>query len=166
MGKRRSLFLLAGVIFWSGLFLSAQVQDQRPRSRERIRENIHRLRLLRMTEALGLSEEQTAKIYPFATRKEKDKRALLGEINDEMQHLRELLASAALDDGALLNSVGKIKELRQEFQDKDREFDAFLEENLSPLQMAKYLLFEADFYRGITEVLRRQGRQGRAGPPF
>jgi Spy/CpxP family protein refolding chaperone len=166
MGKKRSLLLLVAVGFWSGLLLSAPAQDQRPRSRERIRENIHRLRLLRMTEALGLTEEQTAKIYPFATRKEKEKRVLLGEINDEMQHLRELLAEAVLDEGALLNSVEKIREMRQKFQDKDREFEAFLEENLSPLQMAKYLLFEADFYRGVTEVLRRQGRQGRAGPAF
>ena len=166
MRKRRGLFVLAGVIFWSGLFLSAQAQDQKPPNRERIRENIHQLRLLRMTEALGLSEEQTAKIYPVASRIEKDKQAILGEINGEMRRLQDLLAETDLDEADLSASVAKIKELRQRFQHKDREFEEFLEENLSPLQKAKYLLFSAEFYRGITEGLRRRWPQGRDKRPF
>jgi chromosome segregation ATPase len=161
MKIRRNIFLFMGVIFWSGLFLSAHAQDQRPPNRERIRENIHRLRLLRMTEALGLSEEQTAKIYPAASRIEKDKRSLLGEINAEMRRLRDLLTETTPAEADLLASVARIKELRRRFQDKDREFEDFLEENLSPLQKAKYLLFSAEFYRGITEGLRRRGPQGR-----
>jgi hypothetical protein len=165
MRKRRSLLVLAGLLFMSGLFLSAHGQSQRPPNRERIRANIHRLRLLRMTEALGLSDDQTAKIYPVASRIEKEKQAILGEINSEMSRLKDFLADADPGEDGLAASVAKIKQLRLSFQQKDREFEDFLEENLTLLQKAKYILFSAEFYRGITEGLRRQGPQGRAKRP-
>ncbi len=162
MRKKRGVFMLAGIMIWSGLFSSlyAQYQEQRPQSRERIRENIQRLRLLRMTEALGLTEDQTAKIYPAASRIEKDKQAILREINGEMRRLQEMLAEADSDESGLLARVAKIKELRQTFQQKDREFEDLLEKILSPLQKARYLLFSAEFYRGITEGLRGRRLQG------
>jgi Spy/CpxP family protein refolding chaperone len=166
MGKKLCSIMLAGIFLWSGLALSARSQEQRSPNRERIRENIHRLRLLRMTEALDLSEEQTAKIYPEASRIEKDKQAILREINREMGRLQEFLTKTDIDDADLSASVAKIKELRRTFQLKDREFEDFLDENLSPLQKAKYLLFSAEFYRGITERLRRSRPQGRDEPPF
>jgi Spy/CpxP family protein refolding chaperone len=165
MRKRRNHILVVGVIFWSGFFLSAHAQGQRPPNRERIRENIHRLRLLRMTEALGLSEEQTAKIYPLASRIEKDKQRILREINSEMSRLRDLLAEDTPAEANLLAGVARIKELRQTFQDKDLEFESSLEMTLSPLQKAKYLLFSAEFYRGVTEGLRRRGLQRRDERP-
>jgi Spy/CpxP family protein refolding chaperone len=165
MRKRRGLLVLAGLLFWSGLFLSAHGQIQRPPNRERIRENIHRLRLLRMTEALGLSEDQTAKIYPVASRIERDKQVILRGINGEMRRLQDLLAEANPDEVDLAASVVKIKQLRQSFQHKDREFEDFLAENLSPVQKAKYILFSAEFYRCITEGLRRQRPQGRDKRP-
>jgi Spy/CpxP family protein refolding chaperone len=158
--------MLVGVFLWSALTLFAQTQDMRPHNRERIRENIQRLRLLRMTEALDLSEDQTARIYPVASRIEKDKQAILREIDGEMRHLRDLLAEAETGEAKLSASVARIKELRQEFQQKDREFEDFLEVNLSPLQKAKYLIFSAEFYRGITEGLRRRGPQNRDTQPF
>jgi Spy/CpxP family protein refolding chaperone len=165
MRKRQSFLALAGLLFFSGPFLSAQGQNQRPPNRERIRANIHRLRLLRMTEALGLSEDQTTKIFPVASRIEKDKQAILGEINSEMRRLQDLLAEASPDEADLAASVAKIEQLRRSFQDKDREFEDFLAENLSLLQKAKYVLFSADFYRGIAEGLRRQRPPGRDKRP-
>ncbi len=161
MRKRQCVFALAGVFFLSGVVLSGQTQDTKPLNRERIRESIHRLRLLRMTEALDLSEEQTAKIYSVATRIETDKQGILREINTEMRRLQGLLDDAAPDETELLAGVAKIKDLRLRFQQKDREFEDFLEANLSPRQKAKYLLFSAEFYRGITEGLRRRGPRGR-----
>ena len=120
MRKGKSILALAGIFLWMGIYLSAQTGGQRPPQRERIRENIHRLRLLRMTEALDLSEAQTAVIYPAATRIENDKRAILREINSEMRRLRSLLAEAAPDEDSLLASVAKLKELRRSFYAKDR----------------------------------------------
>lgn len=153
--------LLAGIILMTGLSPVGQGRDQRPEPRERIRENIHRLRLLRMTEALGLTDEQTAKIYPAATRIEQDKQAILRELNGEMRRLRDLLAEGEPDETGLVAQVAKIKELRQLFQQKDRAFEDLLEENLSLVQRAQYLLFSAEFYRGIAEGLR--GRRPQRG---
>ncbi len=164
MRKGMRLFWLPGVLLWLGGFLSAQTGDQRPPYRQRIRENIHRLRLLRMTEALGLSEAQTAVIYPAATRIENDKQLILREIGTELRRLQDLLDEGKDDEAGLLNSVARIKELRQDFFQKDREFEDLLERNLSPLQKAKYLLFSAEFYRGLTEGLRGRRPPARGRP--
>jgi len=165
MRNKKGLIAFAGILFWSGLFLSVYGQGQRPPNRERIRANIHRLRLLRMTEALGLSEDQTAKIFPVASQIEKEKQAIIGEINDEMRRLQDLVAEANPDEIELAVSVAKIQQLRLSFQQKDREFEDFLAENLNVLQKAKYILFSAEFYRGIAEGLRRQRPQGRDKRP-
>lgn len=165
MRKGKSILVLTAAFLWMGTSLSAQTEGQRPPQRERIRENIHRLRLLRMTEALDLSEAQTAVIYPAATRIENDKQAILREINSEMRRLRSLLAEADPDEDSLLARVAKIKELRQGFYAKDREFEDILEENLSPLQRAKYLFFSTEFYRGLTEGLRGRRPGGGKRPP-
>lgn len=165
MRKGMRTFWLPGILLWLGVLLTAQTGDRRPLQRERIRENIHRLRLLRMTEALDLSEAQTAVIYPAATRIENDKQEILREINGEMRRLQGRLDEGGDDEAGFLASVAKIKELRQRFFQKDREFEDVLDRNLSPLQRAKYLLFSAEFYKGLTEGLRGRRPLVRDRPP-
>lgn len=147
------------VVVLSLVFLISPLVSQEPRqdpvSRERIRENIHRLRLLRMTEALGLSEEQAAKIYPAATRIEREKAALSGKIGQEIRDLRAMLRAEAPDEQALARKVASIKDLRKTIQEKDQEFEAMLEGNLTEVQKARYLIFALDFYRGLGEKLDR-----------
>jgi Spy/CpxP family protein refolding chaperone len=162
MKEKRALVVLAMTLFLGGLILSAQTPDQKPSERQRVRENIHRLRLLRMTEALDLSEEQAAKMYPAASLLEKEKAGILKVIDGEMGVLRELLEEKSPDEVRLSAGVAKIKELRQSLQAKDREFEDFLEQNLSPVQRAKYVLFSAEFYRRVAAGLKRAREQTRA----
>jgi len=59
-----------------GAALPVRAQDAPPApapDRQSVRQNLSTLRLLRLTEALELTEVQTAKIFPFLTRVEKDK---------------------------------------------------------------------------------------------
>jgi Spy/CpxP family protein refolding chaperone len=138
------------------LFFSVSpLAPQEPASRERIRENIHQLRLLRMTEALELSEDQTAKIYPAATRIEREKAALSRKIGQEIRDLRAMLRAETPDEPALAQKVTSIKELRKALQEKDQEFETVLEGNLTEVQKARYLVFVLDFYRGLGEKLDR-----------
>lgn len=154
MTKIKFLVVVLSFIF-SVSPLAPQEPGQEPAYRERIRENIHRLRLLRMTEALELSEEQTAKIYPAATRIEREKAALSGKIGQEIRDLREMLRGETQDKQKLADKVRLIKELRKAVLEKDQEFEAMLEGNLTEVQKAKYLLFALDFYRGLGEKLER-----------
>jgi len=150
---------VAMTLFLGGLVLFAQTPDQKPSERQRVRENIHRLRLLRLTEALDLSEEQAAKVYPAASRLEKEKAGILKAIESEMGVLRGLLEEKSPDEARLSVGIAKVKELRQSLQEKDREFEDLLEQNLSPVQRAKYVLFSAEFYKRVAAGLKRAREQ-------
>lgn len=154
MAKIKIFIVVLSLVF-SVSPLAPQEPRQEPANREGIRENIHRLRLLRMTEALELNEEQTAKIYPAATRIERAKAALSGKIGQEIRELRAMLRAETLDEQMLTQKVRSIKELRKAIQEKDQEFEAMLEGNLTEVQKARYLLFALDFYRGLGEKLDR-----------
>ena len=152
MKTRKALLIMLSVGVFSGL-VSAQTAAQEPLGRAR--ENIHRLRLLRMTEALELSEQQTAVIYPAASRIEKEKTEILRQLNTGMRDLRERLKADKPDEAAIADMVAGLKELRTGLLAKDKEFEDFLDIQLTPLQKARYLIFSADFYRGLGEQLNR-----------
>jgi len=178
MKKNKSLVILAMTFLMGGFGLSAQSPERqvpervrvrentRVRENARVRENIHRLRLLRMTEALDLSEEQAAKVYPAASRLEKEKEGILKAIESEMEVLKDLLEEKSPDEAKLSAGTTKVKELRQSLQEKDRQFEDFLAQTLSPVQRAKYVLFSAEFYRRVGVGLRRARERTRAWRVF
>ena len=159
MKEKRTLVVLAMTLFLGGLVLFAQTPGQMRPERERVRENIHRLRLLRMTEALDLSEEQAAKVYPAASRLEQEKAGVFKAIESEMGVLRGLLEEKSPDETRLSIGIAKVKELRQSLQEKDREFEDLLEQYLSPVQRAKYVLFSAEFYKRVAAGLKKAREQ-------
>jgi len=152
MKTRKALLIVLSLGFF-GCLVSAQIPGQEPFGRAR--ENIHRLRLLRMTEALELTEEQTAVIYPAASRVEKEKIEILRQLNRGMRDLREQLNADTPDEAALSDMVKGLKVLRTGLLAKDKEFEDFLDTQLTPLQKARYLIFSAEFYRGLGEQLNR-----------
>jgi len=152
MKTRRALLVMLSVGVFGGL-VSAQTAGREPFGRAR--ENIHRLRLLRMTEALELSEQQTAVIYPAASRIEKEKTDILRQLNAGMRDLRERLDADRPDEAGIAEMVLGLRGLRTGLLAKDKEFEDFLDTQLTPLQKARYLIFSADFYRGLGEQVNR-----------
>ena len=138
-----------------GSILSAAVQDEQPQNRRRARENMRTLWLLRMTRVLELTEEQTAKIFPIVSRIEKEKGEIYLGLGKLVRELRLILREEEPDQKELKNKIDKIKELRNLIKKKDEELEARVEENLTLVQRAKYLMFAANFYRELRENLER-----------
>lgn len=156
MRMKKSFLFLTGFVFLGSLVF-AQMPGQKTMGRERIRENINRLRLLRMTEVLELTEEQTAKIYPAYYRVEKEKMEIMKRLNSEIRELKTLLGEADAKKEEMASKVKAVKELRRSLLEEDREFEDFLEQNLTEIQKAKYLVFSVEFYRNLGEKLNRAG---------
>lgn len=151
---KRLLPLMIGLaLVFSNTLLVAQIPRREPM--RKVRENINRLRLLRMTEALDLTEDQTAKIYPVSTQIEKKKMDIIRDLNQQMGKLRALLKEDKPDEAALSALVKTIRELRTEVQAQDKEFEDFLDTQLTEVQKAKYLIFAVEFYRNLGEQLGR-----------
>ena len=144
-----------------GLFLTATMAAAQPQpgrrgpGRDRLRENLNRLRLIRMTEALDLTEDQTAKIFPLASRMEKEKAEIVRELGAKMADLRQMIGEGTPRDEDLAARVEAIRQLRRSLQEKDLEFEKFLQANLTGIQVAKYVIFQADFNQAMGERLNR-----------
>ena len=154
MKLKKSLWLVTGFLFLNSLVL-AQAPGRRPVGRERMRENINKLRLLRMTEVLELTEEQTTRIYPAYYRVEKEKREIIEALGREISDLKSLLAGTDAKEDQIASKVKTIKGLKGDLARKDQEFEAFLEKSLTETQKAKYLIFSVEFYRYLGEKLNR-----------
>ena len=59
------------------------------------------------------------------------------------------------DQDDLKNKINKIKELRNLIKKKDEKLEARIEENLTLIQRAKYLMFAVNFYRDLRNNLDR-----------
>jgi len=147
--------IVLGLLLASAVGIAQTQPGRRGPDRERLRENLMNLRLLRMTEALELTGEQTAKIYPFAARIEKDKAEIVRGLGAEMMDLRRVIGESGPRDDDLASHVEAIRKLRRSLQEKDLEFERFLQENLSGIQVARYVVFQADFNQAMGDRLNR-----------
>jgi Spy/CpxP family protein refolding chaperone len=150
---------LAGILILGlslGSLAAAQAGGQgQPPAQWRLRERIGDLYILRLTRALDLTEEQTAKIYPLLVRVEKDKAGLQRKLGLDMRELRAELADPPAGEGRLLELVAGIRKARQDIRRLDDEVEAVLDGVLTPLQKARYLVFTVEFLRSVGENLDR-----------
>lgn len=154
--KAKSIFsLFLGIVFFCSIIFAAQIEDVQEKQRRRTRDNITTLLLLRMTRFLELSEEQTAKIYPFFTRIEKEKAEINKQIRKYMQDLRINLREDDPDPKVLEDRIQALKKLRDALKSKDEEVEKHLEENLTVVQQAKYLIFMPTFLRELRDNVDR-----------
>jgi len=154
--KRIFLFIFC-FLFVSSVYLAA-IPDDENQNQKKIRENINTLRLLRMTQALDLTEEQAAKIFPAMTRISKEKREIYKEIGQKMKELRLILTKEKPEEHEIESVIEDLKRLRNAIQSKDKELEKIIEKNLNLVQKAKYLIFAVDFYRGLREKVDKARR--------
>jgi len=128
--------------------------------RTRLRERISELYLLRLTRALELTEDQTAKLYPVLTRAEKQKADLQVQMGLDLRTLRAELAKMPPKDVTVLLLVNRIRDARAAIRQADDGVEAALDQALTPVQRALYLVFTVDFLRRVGENLDRS-RAGR-----
>lgn len=160
--KRHALvgILVLGTVL--GTLAAAQARRQgEGQSVARLRERIGDLYILRLTRALDLTEEQTARIYPLLVRAEKDKAALQRRLGLDMRDLRLELAKPRAGEARILELVAGIREARRAIRGLDDEVEDALDAVLTPIQKARYLVFTVEFLRGVGETLDRV-RGGRA----
>jgi predicted RNase H-like nuclease (RuvC/YqgF family) len=150
---------LTKILIAAGLLLCVCSIDpafsQEHRQRARVRENILTLRLVRMTQALELTQEQTAEIYPELFRLEKEKAELQARLAKHIAEMRLMVAKDVPAGHDIAGIVETVTHLRRDIRRKDEEFEAFLDERLDPVQKARYFLFTIDFFRGLGEKIDR-----------
>ena len=160
MRKSRVVCFSLITIFLLVSFSEVYAQGHAPRGNKNVRENMFVLRTLRMTQALDLTEAQTAVIFPELNRAEKEKARLQADLAREIMELRQLINNKKVEDSEFEDRVAKIADLREKIRSRESEFEKFLFTQLTSAQKARYIIFNIDFNRGMME---RMGRARLAG---
>jgi CRISPR/Cas system CSM-associated protein Csm2 small subunit len=150
--------ILAGLVMsfvlavWSS---PAAGQAPGPQPRTRLRERISDLYLLRLTRALELTEEQTAKLYPALTRAERQKAGLQVQMGLDLRSLRAELAKTPPKEATILLLADRVRDARRAIRQVDDGVEEALDKALTSVQRARYLIFTVDFLRRVGENLGR-----------
>ncbi len=153
--KTNKIVLLFLSVIVLGLLTSVSAQPNGRQNRQKIRENLVTLRLLRLTQALDLTEEQAARIYPVINRIEKEKLEIQKQMSADIADLRLLVNEQTPREAEIDAKNRKIRAARESVRVKDVELDEFLETSLTTVQKARYLLFQIEFYRMLNDSLDR-----------
>ena len=154
MKTNKTVLIFLSVIVL-GLLTSVSAQPNGRQNRQKIRENLVTLRLLRLTQALDLTEEQAARIYPVINRIEKEKLEIQKQMSADIADLRLLVNEQTSREAEIDAKNRKIRAARESVRVKDVELDEFLETSLTTVQKARYLLFQIEFYRVLNDSLDR-----------
>ena len=122
-----------------------------------------------LQESLELTDEQFVKLLPLVKRLQSDRRAVLLRRQQPLMELRRLLGSGAATEAKVTELLRQVKAAEAEepvVLGKDRDA---IDAALSPVQQAKFRVFEAEVERKIRELMtqihaQRRG-QGTSRPP-
>ncbi len=161
-GKRFAVVLLSALLFT--LSGSAVAQGPGPEKRERVEERIRMVRMWKLTDALDLTEERAAQIFPVLNRFERLRSELIRENHKAINKLRKALQADPVDEEGLTPLVNRIGETRRELLRIHDEEAAALKKFFSLEEQARYLLFQISFEREIHKIIAESKRGKRSGP--
>lgn len=122
--------------------------------REKARDRIQMVRMLKVTEALRLDRDTAARFFAIGSRYEDTKRQVRRDMNDDIQRLRHSLQNLHPPEKDLRDTVNRIRNRKKDLSELHlKQIDEELS-LLRPDQQARYLLFTIDFRREIDDLLR------------
>jgi Spy/CpxP family protein refolding chaperone len=130
--------------------------------------NIENLRLLKMLEAVDLSEDQSAKFVPLFHTFRRDLKSLREERDEIINNLQQLLHNGA-EDNLIRQELDKIKDNQKRFNARMTVFFEDCEEILTVPQLARLTIFherfERDMLKSVREFRRHHGPEMEINEP-
>ena len=126
-------------------------------------ERLERLRLERLHEALGLTEEQAATIHEQMERSHAAMRESFQRQKKAMEALERDLAKSPVDEEALRRSLAEVESARAQMESERERHVVELGRTLTTEQRARFLLFNRQFDTRLRELVDRHHEQGNGG---
>lgn len=118
--------------------------------------------LSNLQESLGLSDDQFVKLLPLVKRMQADRRESLLRHRRAVGEMRQLLKSGSATEPQVLEKLKELKGIEAD-QRSRADMDA-IDGLLTPLQQAKFRVFESEVGQKLREMMGQLRRQNRAGP--
>jgi hypothetical protein len=109
-------------------------------------------------ESLGLDDEQYARVVPLVNKLQKERREYYHARWQALHHMRRLLRSGTATETQVEKALGALKALEVEGPARIQQQMEALDAALTPVQRAKYRVFEVDVERRMRELMRRARR--------
>jgi hypothetical protein len=154
MCRRIILGTLIGCLAFGTSSLMAQTYREPLDQREKSRERIQMVRMLKLTQALKLDREAAGRFFAVGAQYEQTKRHIRRDLQEDIQRLRNLTRDLNAPEKELRETVLRIKNRKKDLNDLNNKQ---IEEELSllrPDQQARYILFTIDFHREMEGILR------------
>lgn len=157
--RMRSGTIAGALVLATALPLAAQ--EDAPRAPH---ERIERLRMERLHESLGLTEEQTEALRGQMERSHQAMRESFARQREAMETLERSLAERPPDEEALRRAMTEVETAREAMEREREQHMAELARTLTVEQRARFLLFNREFDSRLRELVEKH-RHGRDGNP-
>ncbi|MBZ0264028.1 hypothetical protein K8I28_05110 [bacterium] len=145
--KKIILLLLCGALF------AGYVLAQPPRHhRKQVRERVQTVKMLKLTESLELTEEQSIRFFPRFKKYEAEIDSATDQVDDAIETLR-LAIESGISDKELTESMAEIETLIQRRENKIDQLIHGFDDILSVQQQAKLLVFQHVFPMKMREII-------------
>lgn len=136
---------------------------QEPFDKKDPREIIEKVRIYKLTETLDLTEEQMTKFFLHLKDMRKNEQDFQDQRMVLLQELRNLVKTNAREQ-EIINILNKFQELQKKRLTNQMQEIESLKKILTPVQQAKFLIFQENFEREIRALIR-EVRKKHHNPP-
>lgn len=133
--------------------------------REKMRKRIETVKIWQLTEAVGLTSEQSEKFFPIYNENRKEHEKLENKRQEIIEKLAELGEQENPSESEIRKEIDELTALDSQFAGLRGKFVNDISGVLSIKQIAKLLVFEHNFMRRLQENVRdiRRGMGERRG---
>ena len=132
--------------------------------REKVRQKIKTIKIWRLTEAVGLTPEQSEKFFPLYNRHEDLMENLEIEQRERLNRIEQLTADPKSSDKEIEDAIAGIKDIFLRRMELKESFMAEISGVLSTRQKGQLLVFEETFRRDMQDIIREIRREMGGGP--
>jgi len=122
--------------------------------REKMRQRIKVIKISQLTEAVGLTPEQSEKFFPIYNQHQKEHEKLEEKRQEIIEKLQDLGEKEDPSESEIRGAIDELTALDNQFASLRGEFIKDISGVISIKQVAKLLVFEHNFMRRLQENVR------------
>ena len=121
----------------------------------KMRETLHTVMLIEMIKYVGLSNEQALEVFPILDEITEMKENHRKNQQETMKELETLVEEKDADEKQIKLIMEKLKKQERVFRDTELELHEKLLTDLTPVQQAKMVIFQAHFREKMMRIMRQ-----------
>jgi hypothetical protein len=129
--------------------------------RERLRQRLETMKIWKLTEAVGLTSEQSEKFFPLYNKHQKAMETIENKRFELVNRLDTLSNDPNSSDQKLNEIIGQLSDIPQQVSAERERFFKEISSMLSKRQQAKLIVFEERFRQQLQDFIRDVRREHR-----